>query len=52
MEQIDLERLRKLQLIELDILLEVKEYVITWNYFYLGEGTLLGVIRHQGFILG
>lgn len=45
------ERLRTLQLIELDILKEVdrvcKEHNIT---YYLGEGSLLGAIRHQGFI--
>ncbi len=44
-------RLRELQLIELDILKEVdrvcKEQGLT---YYLGEGTLLGAIRHGGFI--
>ncbi len=45
------ERLRELQLIELEILKEVdkicKENNIT---YYLGEGTLLGAVRHNGFI--
>lgn len=48
---INKERLRELQLIELDILKDVdricKENGIT---YYLGEGSLLGAIRHQGFI--
>jgi len=48
---INKERLRELQMIELDILKEVdricKEHNIT---YYLGEGSLLGAIRHQGFI--
>ncbi len=51
MNKEDLKRLRKLQLIELEILLEVdrvcKKNKI--NYF-LSEGTLLGAIRHHGFI--
>jgi len=45
------ERLRQLQLIELDILKEVdricRKFDIT---YYLGEGSLLGAIRHGGFI--
>lgn len=45
------DRLRQLQLIELDILKEIdricKENELT---YYLGEGSLLGAIRHQGFI--
>ena len=48
---INQQRLRELQLIELDILKEVdricKEHDIT---YYLGEGSLLGAMRHQGFI--
>lgn len=48
---INAERLRQLQLIELEILKEVdricKENNIT---YYLGEGSLLGAIRHNGFI--
>ncbi len=44
-------RLRKLQLIELDILKEVdricKKHHIT---YYMAEGSLLGTIRHHGFI--
>lgn len=51
METLMLEEVRSLQLIELDILKEVdrvcRENDIT---YYLGEGTLLGAIRHQGFI--
>ena len=44
-------RLRKLQLIELDILKEVdrickKHHII----YYMAEGSLLGTIRHHGFI--
>ena len=48
---INKERLRELQLVELEILKEIdricKEESLT---YYLGEGTLLGAIRHQGFI--
>ena len=44
-------RLRELQLLELDILKEAdricKEHHLT---YYLGEGTLLGAVRHHGFI--
>ena len=44
-------RLRRLQLIELDILKEVdricKKHHIT---YYMAEGSLLGTIRHHGFI--
>jgi len=44
-------RLRKLQLIELEVLLELKKVCDKHGItFYLGEGTLLGAIRHQGFI--
>ena len=46
-----LDMLRQLQLLELEILLEVdrvcKKHNIT---YYLGEGSLLGAIRHNGFI--
>ena len=49
--QLSNERLRELQLIELDILLEVDKICKKHNItYYLGEGTLLGAIRHQGFI--
>ena len=47
----EIERLRKLQLTELEILKEVdricKKYHIT---YYMAEGSLLGTIRHHGFI--
>lgn len=45
------ERLRDLQLIELELLKEVDRIAKENNLiYYLGEGTLLGAIRHQGFI--
>lgn len=47
----NLTKLRQLQLLELQVLKEVdricREHDLT---YYLGEGTLLGAIRHQGFI--
>lgn len=49
--QLSAERLRELQLIELDILLAIdnicKKHQLT---YYLAEGTLLGAVRHHGFI--
>lgn len=43
--------LRQLQLLELEILLEVDRVCKKYNIkYYLGEGTLLGAVRHQGFI--
>lgn len=43
--------LRKLQLIQLDILKTIDSFCKENNLtYYLAEGTLLGAIRHQGFI--
>lgn len=43
--------LRQLQLLELQILKEVDRICREHDFtYYLGEGTLLGAIRHQGFI--
>ena len=45
------QRLRELQLIELDIVLEIQKICERHNLtFFLAEGSLLGAIRHQGFI--
>lgn len=50
-ESLVLEEVRELQLIEMDILKEVDRVCRENNItYYLGEGTLLGAIRHQGFI--
>ena len=43
--------LKELQKIELEILLQVKEICDKHNLvFYLSEGSLLGAVRHKGFI--
>ena len=45
------ERLRELQTIELDIVLEIQKICEKHNLtFFLAEGSLLGAVRHQGFI--
>jgi len=47
----DKEELRELQQLELEILLVVDEFCKKHNItYYLGEGTLLGAMRHGGFI--
>ena len=44
-------RLKELQHIELDIVLEIQKICEKHNLtFFLAEGSLLGAIRHQGFI--
>ncbi len=45
------EKVRKLQLAELEILKEVRDFCDKKSItYYLGFGTLLGAVRHQGFI--
>lgn len=47
----DTTQLRELQLELLEILLDVQHFCEEQGItFYLGEGTLLGAVRHQGFI--
>ena len=44
-------RLRELQMIELDILMQIDEICKKHGLrYYLAEGTLLGAVRHNGFI--
>ena len=48
---IENQELRKLQMIELDILKVVASICDTHGLkYYLAEGTLLGAVRHAGFI--
>jgi|BioPla2DNA2_1021312.scaffolds.fasta_scaffold56926_2 lipopolysaccharide cholinephosphotransferase len=45
------DKISDLQQIELNILLDIDQFCKKHNItYYLGEGTLLGAIRHQGFI--
>ena len=43
--------LRQVQLVELDLLLEFDRICKKYNILYsLGYGTLLGAVRHKGFV--
>jgi len=45
-----MEEIKELQQIELSILLDVKEVCKKHNImFFLGEGTMIGAVRHHGF---